>query len=54
MDEKLKAVYVLDSAVEAQKTRYINTIKEWNGKYIRIAWTLEQYPLLKETHLSDI
>ena len=29
MDEKLKAVYVLDSAVEAQKTRYINTIKEF-------------------------
>ncbi|MDE6384718.1 MAG: galactokinase [Eubacterium sp.] len=29
MDDKLKAVYVLDSAVEAQKTRYINTIKEF-------------------------
>lgn len=29
MDEKLKAVYVLDSAVEAQKERYINTIKEF-------------------------
>ena len=29
MDEKLKAVYVLDSAVAAQKTRYINTIKEF-------------------------
>lgn len=29
MDEKLKTVYVLDSAVEQQKTRYINTIKEF-------------------------
>ncbi len=29
MDENLKAVYVLDSAVEQQKTRYINTIKEF-------------------------
>ena len=29
MDDKLKAVYVLGSAVEAQKTRYINTIKEF-------------------------
>ena len=29
MDEKLKAVYVLDSAVEAQKKRYIATIKEF-------------------------
>ncbi len=27
MDENLKAVYVLDSAVEAQKERYINTIR---------------------------
>jgi len=29
MDENLKAVYVLDSAVEAQKERYINTIREF-------------------------
>lgn len=29
MDGKLKAVYVNDSAVEAQKTRYIATIKEF-------------------------
>ncbi len=29
MDEKLKAVYVLDSSVEQQKTRYINTIREF-------------------------
>ena len=29
MDEKLKAVYVLDSAVEYQKKRYVSTIKEF-------------------------
>ena len=29
MDEKLRAVYVLDSAVEAQKKRYIATIREF-------------------------
>lgn len=29
MDEKLKAVYVLDSAVEKQKIRYIDTIREF-------------------------
>lgn len=29
MDDKLKAVYVLDSAVEYQKKRYISTIKEF-------------------------
>lgn len=28
-DEKLKAVYVFDSAVESQKARYINTLKEF-------------------------
>ncbi len=30
-DEELKAVYVLDSAVELQRTRYINTIREFIG-----------------------
>ena len=29
MDDKLKAVYVLDSAVEYQKKRYVSTIKEF-------------------------
>ena len=29
MDEKLQAVYVLDSAVEYQKKRYVSTIKEF-------------------------